>query len=387
MTQQRPPVVITAVKSYPPAFRSGGPTRSVGALVEQFHEQVDFRVITSMDDNGHDLRAEGVKPLVWEERGDALVSALPLGPLASLRMVMRLRSVEADVLYLNSLFHPVFSLVPLVVAKLGLARFRRTIISPRGELDAGALAQSPRRKDFVLAILRISRVASGVTWHATSDVEAANIKQKFGDNSEVTVATNLRVLAVADPVERSVEGPLRTVFMSKIDRKKNLETAVAAVSQCVDATLSVIGPIKDEGYWSEVQALVKTSGLADRFNYLGEVAPELVVDRLAEFDAFLLPTHGENFGHAILEALAAGLPVILGNTTPWNHVEAEGAGWVRSPFDEDGFAQCIDELRQLGQVERYQLRKNAARLAEEFVNDPGPIAVYRELFLGNAEVA
>jgi glycosyltransferase involved in cell wall biosynthesis len=63
------------------------------------------------------------------------------------------------------------------------------------------------------------------------------------------------------------------------------------------------------------------------FTDRGEVAPERVGILLGEYDYLLLPTHGENFGHVIAEALRAGLPCVISDRTPWNGLEAAGAGW------------------------------------------------------------
>jgi len=374
-------VVVASVKSYPPAFRSGGPTRSVAELVDALHGEIDFRVITSLDDNGHDLRDDGVHPIKWQRRNHAQVSALPRGPLASLRIIRQLRSIDADILYLNSLFNPVFSLVPLLALRLGVLNPVRTIVAPRGELDRGALALKRTQKRFALLLLRSLGITKGVVWHATAAEEASNIARHFGQGAPVVVAPNLHSLEVDSPAHRPGTEEIRVVFMSKVDRKKNLETAVDAVARCKSATLAVIGPIKDEGYWSEIQARVHSSGLADRFTYLGPVEPDLMIATLAEFDLFLLPTRGENFGHAILEALAAGLPVLLSGNTPWNRVDALGAGWVRPADDVKGFAECVQAYGLMTDDDRYAMRLSAAQIAQDYVNDRDPIDAHRKMFL------
>lgn len=374
------PLVAASAKSYPPAFRSGGPTRSIAALVHRLSDDFEFRVVTSLDDNGHDLSEDGVVPLQWQPRAHARVSAVPLGKRAALRSVKRLRSVKPNILYLNSLFNPVFTIAPLVARRFGLLRPTRVVIAPRGELGLGALALKSKRKRRTLRILRWFGLVRGVVWHATNDEEAANIEREFGAKANVMIATNLRALEISPPKHRAYAGSTNVVFMSKIDRMKNLETVVDAVAQCPQVTLSVIGPVKEEDYWSEVRERAASTGVINRFNYVGPVEPDRVVQRLSSFDLFFLPSQGENFGHAILEALAAGVPVLISDKTPWSHVEAAGAGWVCDPNDAAGFAARIRSFHAMDDDQRHAMRLNAARLAEEYVNDPAPIEAHRQLF-------
>ncbi len=374
------PVVAVSVKSYPPAFRSGGPTRSMEAITLRLSDEIDFRVVTSLDDNGHDLREDSVVELQWQTRVHARVSAIPLGKRAPLRAVKQLRSVAPDVLYLNSLFNPVFTLAPLLARRFGWLDPTRTLIAPRGELDPGALAIKARRKRRVLGLMRRLALTNDVVWHATTNDEAGHIEREFGANANIVVAANLRTIDVQPAVRRTIEEGVRLVFMSKVDRKKNLETAVSAIAQCQNATLTVIGPVKDESYWAEVLDLADSAGLADRFEYVGLVEPDFIIERLSMFDLFILPTRGENFGHAILEALAAGVPVLLSDKTPWNHVVSSGAGWTCDPDDVKGFAAFIDEFEHLSEDARYAMRDNAATLAHEYVTDPTPVDAHRRLF-------
>lgn len=374
------PIITASVKSYPPAFRSGGPTRSMEAIAERLAEEIDFRVVTSLDDNGHDLREDGVVELQWQPRANARVSAIPSGKWAVHWAVRQLCSVDADVLYLNSLFNPVFTVAPLISRRFGKLDPKRTVIAPRGELDPGALAIKAKRKRRMLWLMRRFALTAGVVWHATTDDEAGHIEREFGANADILVAPNLRSLDVQSPVHRVSGDVVNVVFMSKIDRKKNVETAVAAIARCPHATLTVIGPIKDEAYWQEVLDKAASTGVINRFEYVGLVEPDRIIQRLSTFDLFILPTHGENFGHAILEALAAGVPVVLSNKTPWNHVASEGAGWVCAPDDVGGFASVIDDFGRLPDEARHALRVNAARLAGEYVNDPAPVEAHRQLF-------
>jgi hypothetical protein len=65
--------------------------------------------------------------------------------------------------------------------------------------------------------------------------------------------------------------------------------------------------------------------------YCGPLPPENVPERLGAYHFFVLPTLGENFGHAIHEALSAEVPVLIGCGTPWTSVTSMNAGWIIQP--------------------------------------------------------
>jgi len=68
-------------------------------------------------------------------------------------------------------------------------------------------------------------------------------------------------------------------------------------------------------------------------NYHGSCASHEVAHHLASAHALLLPSEGENFGHAIVEAFANGRPVLISKNTPWKNLAAQRAGWDVSHTD------------------------------------------------------
>lgn len=70
-----------------------------------------------------------------------------------------------------------------------------------------------------------------------------------------------------------------------------------------------------------------------------------------------MPTKGENYGHAITEALCAGLPMLIANTTPWRDLKTKGIGWD-IPLDKpEMFVQAIEQAAAMT-VEEYQVFRN-----------------------------
>jgi glycosyltransferase involved in cell wall biosynthesis len=103
---------------------------------------------------------------------------------------------------------------------------------------------------------------------------------------------------------------------------------------------------------------------------------------LAGYDLFLLPTRGENFGHAIFDALEVGLPVLISDQTPWRDLERIGAGWSLPLADPDRFAATIDRLAALEPSERDALRRSARSLAEVSLLESDAVARTRAMLIG-----
>src|SRR4029077_18366186 len=118
------------------------------------------------------------------------------------------------------------------------------------------------------------------------------------------------------------------VFLSRITRKKNLHIALELLQQ-VDGsvTFDIYGPVIDPAYWRECVAVIERMPPNVAVTYRGAIAHDDVASALSGYHFFLLPTASENFGHAIVEALAAGCPLVTSDQTPWTALRQRGIGW------------------------------------------------------------
>jgi glycosyltransferase involved in cell wall biosynthesis len=103
---------------------------------------------------------------------------------------------------------------------------------------------------------------------------------------------------------------------------------------------------------------------------------------LARYDFMILPTHNENFGYAILDALAAGCPVLLSDQTPWRDLEAAGAGWTIPLADPERFARTIEACVAMGPDEHARRSAAAHAYALRAATDPGAVGRLEALLTG-----
>jgi glycosyltransferase involved in cell wall biosynthesis len=93
-----------------------------------------------------------------------------------------------------------------------------------------------------------------------------------------------------------------------------------------------------------------------------------------------LPTLNENFGHAIVEALGAGCPVLISDQTAWRHLEQSGGGWDVPLDRHDRFGEIIAAVTEMNAIQTEKLRMNAWRYAVSTVQTQNAIDANRALF-------
>jgi glycosyltransferase involved in cell wall biosynthesis len=268
-----------------------------------------------------------------------------------------------------------------MMRRLGLLPRRPTILSPRGEFSAGALGLKAVRKQAYLGIARRTGLLNGVWLHATAESEAAEISARCPWAERIVVAPNVRMLG-SQPAPRSFRTGerLRLVFLSRIDRKKNLDYALRVLGSIrIPLSFDIFGPISDQAYWAECQDLIARLPEHVEVRYHGSISNGEVRATLANFDLFILLTRGENFGHAIFDALEAGVPVLLSDRTPWLKLEDNDAGWSVSLDHPSRFVEIIVEFARMSSEQRARLSFGARRLAKQSVLASDAVARNRRM--------
>ena len=140
-------------------------------------------------------------------------------------------------------------------------------------------------------------------------------------------------------------GEAKLIFLSRIHPKKNLLQAIKCLKNISGAiTFDIYGSLEDKAYWELCQNEIKELPVNVTVNYCGLVTHDDVHRTFSNYDAFLFPTFSENYGHVIIEALVTGCPVIISDKTPWNDLEAAGAGWVCQLEDIPAFGKAVQMI-------------------------------------------
>jgi glycosyltransferase involved in cell wall biosynthesis len=378
-------IILLFTDWYEPGYKAGGPIRSCHNIVQAFFSEFRFYIVTSDRDLGDTAPYPGVIADSWTdaEPGVKIYYSSPES-LTNRVIAGMLRDIRPAVVYLNSMFSPIFTLRPLwVIWKMKLQV--RLILAPRGMLKASALAQKKWKKKAFLKFFTVSGMRSRVVFHATDDQEKTEILQQFGPVTRVVVASNLPGVA-HEPAKRiKAENELKIVFLSRIHPIKNLLFGLELMQDLKPSrqiSFDIYGYIGDDNYYQRCfEAARRLENKVD-VQFLGEVEHSEVEEVLQRYHLFFLPTRGENFGHAIFEALASGCPVLISDQTPWKGLEEAGAGWA-IPLSEPGkFISAIERLYAMSQMEFDESSAQAVQFAEKHVSEFALRENYFALFEG-----
>jgi glycosyltransferase involved in cell wall biosynthesis len=386
-TASSPPRITIFTRGYPPAHLKGGPARSVSALVEALAADFRFSVITSAFDDPAAGPMRSVKPSQWSTFGHAMIWYERRYRISAWRTATLLKETKPQLMYMNSFFDYRFTILPLFITRM-ISRKTPIILAPRGEFSPGALVLKRQKKRAFITAFRILGLHKAVTWHASTSQEKADIERVFGARVRSHVAIDLRTGLSVGGEEQYYDqlpgaGPhyCSLVFFSRIVPKKNVATAIRAMPLVKGkARLSIAGPIEDARYWAECLELIDNIREPEMIRYVGAIPADGAVGFLSRFDLFVFPTLGENFGHVVLESLAAGTPVIVGNDTPWHQIETAGAGWICDPASPKAVAELIECFLALDDDARLRMRTAARDLARQVLNDSRGVDANRAMF-------
>ncbi|MBK1732619.1 glycosyltransferase [Thiococcus pfennigii] len=377
--------ILVFLPYYYPGHKAGGAVRTIANMVEGLGDEIEFKIITSDRDLGDATPYSTVDVDRWNRVGKALVNYTSPGR-RGLSIWRNLVQIDHyDVLYLNSLFHPVFSLLPLQARRWSRVGKRKpVIVAPRGQFGPGALKIKRFQKTTYLRLTKAMGLYSDVLWHASSCDEQFHLSSIFRDSPQIHVARDLPECPPAFErlsVNRGRDDILRVVFISRICRMKNLDFALRILAQSpLPIEFDIWGPLEDSLYWNKCLMLIEALPSNIVARYRGVLDHKHVMPTIAGYDLLFLPTQGENYGHVIAEALSAGTAVLISNETPWHDLTEDGVGWDIALTNEAGFLNALNSAFDRLQKDSLAWRRKIHEYAVNRLRDPNLLEANRQLF-------
>lgn len=354
--------------------RHGGPSKSVRALANHIAQTGDEVTLLATDEPGdmftsaQDRAAIKIFPRLtphWLVRSPALRQHLLSAPVDC---------VHHHSLWLLSLRY---------AAEAARRHSAPLVISPRGMMSGWAWRHRRWRKILAARLVHPGAFAQAAGWHATSPAEADDIRA-LGFRQPVCVSPNGVSIPPASALDAARTVWLRlcpgarsrpvALFYSRLHRKKRVRELIELwlTASRGDWLLLIVG-LPDDYTAASLAADVAARSAGEKIMVVdgaGHPPPYAIAS------LFLLPSHSENFGLVIAEALAAGVPALVTDATPWSGLTSHDAGWcVPWPKFGEILSRALTltpaELKAMGQRGTDWVRKdfsweNAAGLLQTF---------------------
>lgn len=321
--------ILQVTPTYLPATRYGGPIFSVhalcAALVRHGHE---VAVVTTNVDGpgisavpvGQCIERDGVSVTYFETGHGRRLYRSP-----AMAQALAALAPSHDVIHVHAVF-----LWPTLAAVRAARNARLPIvISPRGMLVGDLIRRKSRlAKSAWINIVERRNLSHASLLHFTSQIERDEYDHLGLPARPSVVIPNGVELSSFAAAQRQTGSPPVILFLGRINWKKGLDLLIPAMVHVPDARLVIAGN-DEEGLSAQLQSLAREANVAHRIQFVGEVDKTEKDRLLALANVLVLPSYSENFGNAVLEGMAAGVPVVV---TPQvglaPAVEQAGAGIV-----------------------------------------------------------
>ncbi len=281
---------------------------------------------------------------------------------------------DYDLLHIHSIFN-----YPATAA-VALARRNKVsyILRPLGMLEDWPLRQNRFVKMAYLNLIEKASINHASILHYTSE-EEKSASERLGFSAPgiviplgISTASEDGTPAKGDFRDRhpACRGKKLVVFLSRIHPKKGLELLIDALSnlrRIRDDFFFVIAGSGDPAYEGRIKERVRNGSLMPQTLFTGFLEGEKKNALLNDADLFVLPSYQENFGLAVVEAMARGVPVVVSNRVNISHeIESAGAG-ITVPCEAPKLGEAIQTLLN-DEKKRRAMGEGAKRLVSEKFN-------------------
>ena len=336
--------VLHVTPAFYPAGNWGGFSHSVPGLCDALaqNSDIELRVLTTDSDGPKTRKNIPVK---------AVPTRLPAGyevyycrrlfaQSISLALLTRLWSMVrwADVVHLTATYS--FPTIPtLLVCRI----LRKPLVwSPRGALQRWQGTTRARAKSVWEKLCNALCDPTRVVLHTTSEEEKSESWPRI-PRTQAKVIHNGVNLPGRNGGRSQRNGSLRLLYLGRLHPIKGIENLLHALVRIEgDVTLTLCGD-GDFQYRRSLESLVSELSLDGRVTFRGVTDEATKARHFHEADLCIVPSFKENFSLVVAESLSYGVPVIVGDGTPWKQVDQIGCGRC-VPNSPDELAKAIEAL-------------------------------------------
>lgn len=314
--------------SYKPAYIYGGPTMSVSMLSEQLVKAgVTVSVFTTTANGENELPVEINKPLLIDGVTTIYFKRITkdhthFSPALISKVWKRVK--EYDVVHI----HAWWNLVSILSCLAATMRNVPVILSPRGTLSNYSFHnKNSRSKNYIHAFLGRSLLKKCYI-HITSTNEFLAVKDIVKFKGIFNIPNFIRLGENIPPLSNEPGECLKLIYLSRIEEKKGLDILINALNMVtIPYTLTIAGN-GNADYINHLKNITIKNNSAGKINWIG-FQQESKFEVLQNHDLFILPSHDENFGNAVIESLSVGTAVLISEKVGLvDYIKETGMGWI-----------------------------------------------------------
>ncbi len=361
-----------------PGSQAGGPIQSLISFMKFSSDS--FFVITRNTDLNSFIPYSNVRSNAWQESFQENIQVYYLNENSLTEdFILKIYSeINPDRVYLNSMWSPKFTLLPLkVFRKINLSS--KVVLAPRGMLKPAAFNQKGFKKKMFLLLAKFNQLYANITWHATSEVEKNEILQRF-PTAVIRIAPNISNASISER-KKELTSPFRILTVGRISPEKGYYEAIETFSNWKPQTSvhwEIVGLEENSELVKSIRSMANENALI-QITLHGHKNQEELTEFYENAHLFFLPTRGENYGHAIAEALSYGIPVVISDHTPWKNLEEANAGKASS-LNPIKLIEGLNFFLNLNPDEYQRWSIGATKYAKHHVNSPETLAQNKTLF-------
>mgnify|MGYP000011677030 FL=1 len=331
---------------------------------------------------------------------DIPIHLFETGPLArlwtahtpGLKKTLAVKIPDFDLVHIQELWHyPGY-----IASKIARSRNVPYIVTIHGELNEWNLQQKRLKKQIYMTAIQRGILQKSAALHAITQAESNRIRQLEIETPVAMIPNGTHTEEFENLPDRSqfvsrypeLENRLIVLFLGRIQQKKGLDILAQAFGNLVrtrdDVRLVVAGPDEDNTL-TEVKTILKSHGALEKAVFPGMLTGEQKLEALSAADIFALTSYSEGFSVALLEALSAGLPLVITDECNFPEVGDSRAGFVVRPNDSEtasalmSLLDSADLRREMSENARRLVRSNYTweRIAEKM------FTLYENVIAGN----
>ncbi len=339
----------------------GGPAYSVTHLTHALSKKQIFPHLFTLNyqEVGNQMATDGVQ--LHSYTATLIARYLRGFQPSAYQHLEQLASTEIDLIHNHGLW-----MFPNIYArKAALVNHLPLIISPRGMLESWSLKNSWYKKWLAWILYERKNLESATAFHATSKEEVQSIRRLGYQQPIALIPNGITLPSLSNLPSRELltqafpelHHKKWLLFLSRLHPKKGINNLLyvwqSLTHQFPDWHLIIAGPDLI-AYRAKLEALTTKLKLTEKVTFTGMLSGEMKVAALSQADLFVLPTHSENFGIAIAESLAYGVPAITTKGAPWKDLVEYHCGWWIDD-NQKALKEALLEALKLSDQERQDM--------------------------------